>query len=152
MAKRKANEHAKLRKELDARYRNIAKNIEYSPIVGCDTVAGVGNKSKVGRKICRHKLYGYIEGGDKATHKTERAKLCTFHGKSTEYIMEVRDAYFIEHPDAKVEYNEMYLEVVIADNGKKKKKKKKRDENMGGEDTGMWAYFCQHFCRHYEFV
>ena len=28
MAKRKANEHAKLRKELDARYKNIAKNME----------------------------------------------------------------------------------------------------------------------------
>ena len=81
--------------------------------------------------------------------------MCTFHGKSIEYIREIRDAYFVENPDAKVEYNEMYPEVVTTDNGKKKKKKKKkkkRNENVGGEDTGMWPYFCQHFCRHYEFV
>ena len=57
MAKRKANEYAKLRKELDARYRNIAKNMEYYPIMGCDTATGVRNKSKVGPKICRHALY-----------------------------------------------------------------------------------------------
>ena len=62
MAKRKANEHAKLRKELDTRYKNIAKNMEYSPMVGCDTAAGVENKSKVGTKICRHALYG-CKGG-----------------------------------------------------------------------------------------
>ena len=58
MAKRKANKHTKLRKELDAGYRNIAKNMEYSPMVGCDTAAGVGNKSKVDPKICRHAIYG----------------------------------------------------------------------------------------------
>ena len=52
--------------------------------------------------------------------------------------METRDVYLIEHPDAKVEYDEMYPEVVTAGSGKKKKKKKKkRDENMAGGDTGM---------------
>ena len=78
MAKRKTNEHKKLRKELDARYRNIANNMEYSPMVGCDTAAGVGNKSKVGPKICRHALYGYKGGEEKTAHKTERSELCTF--------------------------------------------------------------------------
>ena len=66
--------------------------------------AGVRNKSKVGPDICRHKLYGCIGGGDKTTHKTERCKFCTFHGKSTEYIREVRDAYFVKHHNTKVEY------------------------------------------------
>ena len=69
MSKCKANEHAKLRKELDARYRNIAKNMEYSPMVGCDTAAGVENKSKVDPKICRNALYG-CKGGEKTQHKT----------------------------------------------------------------------------------
>ena len=104
MAKRKANEHAKLRKELDARYKNIAKNMEYSPMVGCDTAAGVETKSKVGTKICRHALYG-CKGGEKTPHKTERSKSCTFNGKSAEYIRMVRDEYFVKNPHAKVEYD-----------------------------------------------
>ena len=58
MVKCIANEHVKLRNELDARYRNIAKNMEYSSIVGCDTAVGVRNKSKVDPKICKHALYG----------------------------------------------------------------------------------------------
>ena len=90
MVKRKANEHAKLRKELDARYRNIAKNMEYSPMVGCDTAAGVENKSKVGTKICRHALYG-CKGGEKTPHKTERSESCTFNGKSEKEIREIRE-------------------------------------------------------------
>ena len=77
MAKRKANKHAKLRKELVARYKNIAKNMEYSPMMGCDTAAGVENKSKVDPKIYRHALYG-CKGGEKTPHKTERAESCTF--------------------------------------------------------------------------
>ena len=209
-AKRKANEYAKLRKELDARYKNIAKNMEYSPMVGCDKATGVENKSKVdpkicrhalygckggektphktersesctfdgmsgkkireareeyfvshpeakeeydkmvvttgtgaadvrnkskvGRNICRHKLYGCIGGGDKTTHKTERSKSCTFNGKSEEFIRKARDDYFIDHPDAKVEYDKMYPEVVTVGNGKKKKQ---IEENMGGGNTCM---------------
>ena len=103
-------------------------------VTTCIKAVGVENKSKVGPNIYRHKLYGCIGGGDKTPHKTERAKLCTFHGKSTEYIREVRDAYFVDHPNAKVEYYEMYAEVVTVGNGKKKKK---REENMGGRNTDM---------------
>ena len=103
-------------------------------VVTIHTGAGVRNKSKVDPIICRHKLYGCTGGGDKTTHKTERAKSCTFYGKSTEYIREARDAYFVEHPDAKVEYDKMYPEVVTAGNGKVKEK---RDENIGGGDTVM---------------
>ena len=72
MAKQKTKEYAELRKELEARYRNISKNMEYSPMVGCDTAAGTGNK----KKICKHQLYGCI--GGKAAHKSEKAKSCTF--------------------------------------------------------------------------
>ena len=78
MTKHKANEHAKLRKEIDARYKNIDKNMEYSPMVGCDTAADVGNKSTVGPKIYRHALYER-KGGGKTPYKTETAKSCTFH-------------------------------------------------------------------------
>ena len=55
--------------------------------------------------------------------------------KSIEY-REAREAYFVEYPDAKVEYDEMYQEVVTTGNGKKKKK---RDENVG---EGM--HVCEH--------
>ena len=104
-------------------------------VVTTGTVAAaVRNKSKAGPNICRHKLYGCIGGGDKATHKTERSKSCTFNGKSTEYIRKVRDKYSIDHPNAKVEYDKMYPEVVTVGNGKKKKK---IEENMGGGNTGM---------------
>ena len=60
MAKRKAMEHDKLRKELEIRYKNIAKNMEYSPMVGCGTTVDGVNKSnsKANQKICKHKLYG----------------------------------------------------------------------------------------------
>ena len=143
MARRKDNEHAKLRKELDARQKNISKNAEYSPMVGCDAAAGVEDKSKVGRNksktgrvVCRHALYGCIGGGDKAKHKTERSKSCTFNGQSAEYIRKVRDEYFDKNPHAKVEYDKMYPEVVTVGNGKKKKKKR-IEENMGGGNTGM---------------
>ena len=61
---------------MDARYRNIVKNMEYSPMVGCDTAAGVGKKSKVVSKICRHTLCG-CKGGENVPHKTERSELCT---------------------------------------------------------------------------
>ena len=141
MAKRKANKHAKLRKELEARKKNKSKNMEYSPMVGCDAAAGVEdkskgvrNKSKAGRVICRHALYGCIGKGDNAKHKTERSKSCTFNDKSAEFIRKVRDDYFIDNPDAKVEYDKMYPEVVTVGNGKKKKK---IEESMGGGNTGM---------------
>ena len=85
-------------------------NEEYNKMVVTTRTgaAGVRNKSKVDTNICRHNLYGFIRGGDKITHKTERARLCTFHGKSTEYIMKTRKVYFVEHPYAKVKYYEMY--------------------------------------------
>jgi len=144
MARRKANEHAKLRKELDARQKNIAKNAEYYPMVGFDAAVGVEDKSKGGRNkskairvVCRHALYGCIGGGDKAKHKTERSKSCTFNGKSAEYIRKVRDEYFDKNPHAKVEYDNMYPDVVTVCNGKKKKMKRRIEENMGGGNIGM---------------
>ena len=108
MAKRKANEYAKLRKELYARYKNIAKNMEYSPMVGCDTAAGVENKSKVGTKICRHALYG-CKGGEKTPHKSEWSKSCSFNGMFEKKIREIREKYFEDHPKAKEEYDKMVV-------------------------------------------
>ena len=40
MATRKRREHEQLRKELELRYKNVAKNMEYSPMVGCDMAVG----------------------------------------------------------------------------------------------------------------
>ena len=45
----------------------------------------------------------------------------------------MRDAYFVEHPEAKVEYDAMYPEVITTGTGNKKK----RDEHVPGEDSGM---------------
>ena len=69
-------------------------------MVGYDTAAGVGNKSKVGPKICRHTLYG-CKGNENTPHKTKRAESCTFYGMSQKEIREVREAYFVVNPEAK---------------------------------------------------
>ena len=112
MAKRKKREHDQLRKELELRYKNIAKNMEYSPMVGCDT--GIGDKGgkkkgKTEKKLCKHRLYGCTGGTNTKTyHLTERSRHCTFSGKSKEEIRTIRDAYFREHPDARKEYETMY--------------------------------------------
>ena len=119
MAKQKAMEHDKLRKELEARYKNIAKNMEYSPMVGCDTVneRGVRTRYKSAHKVCQHKLYGCTGGvNSKTAHKSEASKYCTFHGK----IERIRNAYFIQYPDAKAEYENMYPDKVM---GKVRKRK-----------------------------
>ncbi len=103
MARRKANEHAKLRKELDLRYRNIAKNMKYSPTVGCDTV---GQRTKPNIKVCKHKLYGCTGGLTKSNeHLIQRSKYCTFCQNTEKEIDEIRSKYFLDHPEAKLEYD-----------------------------------------------
>ena len=101
-AKQKENFHAKLRKELEVRYKDIAKNMEYCPMVGCD--AGVENKGrnkdKPGLKICWHMLYGCTGGVNARTaHKSEASRFCTFSCKSKDEIREIRDKYFLDHPE-----------------------------------------------------
>ena len=89
MAKRKTMEHDKLRKEVELRYKNIAKNMEYSPMVGCGTTVAGEDKSnsKGNEKICKHKLYGCTGAfNSKTVHKSEASKYCTFSGKSKEEI------------------------------------------------------------------
>ena len=139
-AKRKADEHAKLRKELDARCKDIAKNMEYSPMVGCNARAGnmEGEKDKPGMKICRHKLYGCIGGENARTaHKSEASKFCTFVGKSKDEIREIKDKYFLEHPEAKAEYEKLYgKEVRTECTGNVKK--------MGGEKDKTGQKSCRH--------
>ena len=51
MATQKRREHEQLRKELELRYKNVAKNMEYSPMVGCDMA--IGNKGGVKRRRVR---------------------------------------------------------------------------------------------------
>ena len=124
MAKRKKKEHDQLRKELELRYRNIAKNMEYSPMVGCDTVIGNEggtNKKKdkakavrekkgtYNQRICKHKLYGCRGGTNTRTyHKSERSKHCGFFGKSKVEVKVIRDAYFEDHQYSRKEYERMY--------------------------------------------
>ena len=132
MAKRKTKEHEQLRKELDLRYKNIAKNMEYSPMVGCNAMIGdKGDKKKKSvrarvcgdtrgktvRRECKHRLYGCTGGRNTKTyHSSERSRYCTFSGKSKEEIEEIREAYFQEHPDARKEYESTH-----PDGGRKRK-------------------------------
>ena len=51
-----------MRKELNARKKMIAKNMDYSPMVGCDERSGKRAKG-TGLISCQHKLYGYVGGG-----------------------------------------------------------------------------------------
>jgi len=99
-----------LRKELELRYRNVQKNMEYSPMVGCDTVIGdKGDKNKekdqgnVGKDkkgtrakiVCTHKLHGCTGGTNARTsHKSKQSQFCTFSGKSRDEIRVIREAYF----------------------------------------------------------
>ena len=110
MAKRKTKEHTQLRKELELRYKNIAKNMEYSPMVGCDTVIrDKGSKNKTVQKICRHQLYGCTGGTNSKTyHRSEASQHCTFSGKSKREMRIIKEEYFQEHPDARKEYELMY--------------------------------------------
>jgi len=149
MAKRKRKEHEQLRKELELRYRNVQKNMEYSPMVGCDTVIGdKGGKNKEkdqdnigeakkGRKgqiVCRHKLYGCTGGTNtKTAHKSERSRHCTFSGKTRDEIRVIRDAYFQEHPDARKEYDMMHPHET----------QKSKVNKRGGE--GMYRMSCMVF-------
>ena len=77
-------------------------------MVGCD--AGVETKGrKPGLKICRHMLYGCTGGVSARTaHKSEASKFCTFFCKSKDEIGEIRDKYFLDHPEAKAEYEKLY--------------------------------------------
>ena len=145
MAKQKSKEHEQLRKELELRYKNIQKNMEYSPMVGCDTVSGDkggkkkgkdqsdGCKDKRGKRVqivCKHKLYGCIGGTNTKTyHKSERSRYCTFSGKSKEEIRVIRDTYFQGNPVARKEYKMMYPEEAQRYKGNKM------------EEKGMYKYF-----------
>ena len=103
MATRKRREHEQLRKELELRYKNVAKNMEYSPMVGCDMAIGKRRgKKKTGQRICKHRLYGCTGGTNTKTyHSSERSQYCTFSGRSKEDIKMIREAYFLEHPEIK---------------------------------------------------
>ena len=66
------------------------------------------------------------------------SKSCLFYGKLKDGVRKVMDAYFLEYPETKVVYNDMYPEVVAIGTGKKKKK---RDKNMSEDNAGMWSCF-----------
>ena len=136
MATRKRREHEQLRKELELRYKNVAKNMEYSPMVGCDMAVGkegVGKK-KTGQRICKHRLYGCTGGTNTKTyHSSERSKYCTFSGRSKEDIRMIREAYFLEHPEKRKEFERMYP----------KETPKRGRKGTGG--AGMYQICCEHF-------
>ena len=70
-------------KELDRRFKDVAKNLEYSSMVGCNTNDSPSQKKEKEQVICNHIAYGCV--GTKE-HKTERSQHCTFNGKSKDEI------------------------------------------------------------------
>ena len=113
----------------------MAKNMEYSPMVGCDTAIGnKGVKKKTAQRICKHRLYGCTGGiNAKTYHSSERSKYCTFLGRSKEDIRKIREAYFLEHPEEMNEFERMYPKETSE--GERKR--------MGG--SGMYQIDCEHF-------
>ena len=89
--KRKKREHEKLRKELDRRFKDVAKNLEYSSMIGCNAdEPKTITKKAAAQKICKHASYGCTINTPKEQHETERSKHCTFNGKTTEYIAQAK--------------------------------------------------------------
>ena len=55
-------------------------------------------------------------GINKSTaHSTENSKWCTFKDKTQGQIKEIRDEYFLEHPEAKMEYDGAIQNVATRD-------------------------------------
>jgi len=139
-AKQKAKEHDNLKKELKARFKVIEKNMEYSPMIGCNTMVGSAGsvKNKLALKVCKHKLYGCTGGGTARTaHKSEKSVYCTFYGKSSNDIKEIRDRDFLENPEAKAEYDRLYEAERLAPGTSK-----------GGNVGGAKDKSTQRICRH----
>ena len=68
-----------------------------------------GGKKKTGQRICKHRLYGCTGGTNAKTyHSSERSKYCTFAGRSKEDMRIIREAYFLEHPEKRKEFERMY--------------------------------------------
>ena len=89
-----------------------------------------------------------------ANHRSEKNKWCTFKGKSTDEINILKDKYFVEHPDAKVEYEKLCSTLT----GKSKKERNEQwDKYFIELATGTGAdceeagtiKFYLHLCRHY---
>ena len=95
-AKQKERERAKLRQELDQRFKDDAKKIEYSSMVRCNTDDSPSPKKKKEQVICNHVAYGCV--GTKE-HKTERSQHCTFNGKSKDEIAAIRATYRVGEVD-----------------------------------------------------
>ena len=89
---RKKREHEKLRKELDRRVKDVAKNLEYSSMVGCNINKSLppATKKKAVPVVCNHASYGCIAT---QKHKIERSKWCTFNGRTVEYIRTAKATY-----------------------------------------------------------
>ena len=93
MAKRKKNEHMKIRAHLEQVKRDQARNATYTSRKRCDTDAGGvgGGGAVVGGAVavastnhCKWAKYGCSGDGG---HKTERSKKCKFTGKTKEFII-----------------------------------------------------------------
>ena len=83
MAKRKKNEHMKIRAHLEQVKRDQARNATYTSRTGCDTDGGAVAAAATTNQ-CKWADYG-CSGAKK--HKTERSKHCKFYGKKKEWII-----------------------------------------------------------------
>ena len=72
----------------------MAKNLEYSSMIGCNAdEPKTITKKTTEQKICKHASYGCTANTTKEQHKTERSKHCTFNGKTAEYIAQAKATY-----------------------------------------------------------
>ena len=93
-----------------------------------------GGKKKIGQRICKHRMYGCTGGTNTKTyHSSERSQYCTFSGRSKEDIRMIREAYFLEHPEKRKEFERMYPKET-PEGGRK---------GTGGQ--GMYQICCEHF-------
>ena len=92
MAKRKKNEHDKIRMHLKMVQKDQARNATYTSMTGCNTAEKSNDDSRKSRggegggegrggagavNMCKYKEYGC---GGKLKHKTNRSKHCDFSG------------------------------------------------------------------------
>ena len=76
MAKRKKNEHDKIRSHLKMVQKDQARNATYTSMTGCDS-GGSGKRTGVVVNVCKYKEYGCAGAKN---HKTNRSKHCEFSG------------------------------------------------------------------------
>ena len=106
MEKRKNNDHEKIRTELEKRFKDIDRKIEYGSHIGCKEGDGKHDVKKDGDektkkrknnevKLCKYTAYGCTirDNEKKNDHLIEFSKHCKFNGASEDFIASEREKY-----------------------------------------------------------